>query len=152
MPSVSRKPGGHESMASVKSTPIASHNNRRILSGFSRTSRASITAGSLPCVRAPIEDFDLLDEPDVLQGGIVFLLNVRNDNLRRIADEEAIRYGVEPGAIDPRQKMMGHLFLVKDAFAVLNVAGQLCDHFPPIGFALLDDSSRPGCSRPVACR
>ena len=47
-PSVSRNPGGHDSIASSNSTSTASHNNPRILAGFSRTSRASITGGAEP--------------------------------------------------------------------------------------------------------
>src|SRR5207248_1586987 len=40
----------------------------------------------------------------------------------------------KPFAIDLRQQMMRHLFLVENPHSVRHRSGQLCDNFSPIGF------------------
>ena len=74
-------------------------------------------------------------ETDVLQRRIVVLLDVRDDDLARIADQKTIRHRAKPGAIDLRQQVMRHLLLIKNLFPLWNIAGQSLDNFSPIRLA-----------------
>ena len=120
MPSVSRKPGGQESIDLLNSTPTASQSSRSVPSGFCSTSLASTTGGTA-FVRASdeIKNLCLLHETEILERRVFSLFNVGINHFARVANQKTISHSPEPIAIYFGQQMVCHLFLKKNPLAVL---------------------------------
>jgi hypothetical protein len=146
MPSVSRNPGGHESIALSNSTPTVSQRSRKMRSGFFQNifcidnwrHRAGVVVGRGSFAHK-IEDFLLLNVTEIFQFRFRILFDVGKNHFARVADEKTIRKIDKPFPIDLRQQMMRHLFLKKDTLVGRHRAGQLFNNLPPDGFAVCDD-------------
>jgi hypothetical protein len=114
MPSVSRNPGEHrvEELDSNRFT----QQSQNFLRVFQHIARVDLGRSRSDIGAHPIEYLRLLDEADVFELRIVISFDIGNDDLRRIANEEAVGHRTEPAPVDLKQEMMGHLLLVENAF------------------------------------
>src|SRR5439155_13899270 len=82
-----------------------------------------------------IENLRLLHKAEVVHRRFAVFLDVRGDDLERIADEKTIGHFAQPIARNLGQQMMGHLFLIKDVLACRGTKAPptLFNDLPPIG-------------------
>ncbi len=76
-----------------------------------------------------------MHKTDVFDRGLPVLVNIRSDDLARVANEEAIGHLAQPIARDFREEMMRHLLLIKNEAAIRNRSGQVRNDFPPVSLA-----------------
>ena len=103
-PSVSRGPAGQDSMAVVNGTPSAAHSARSTGSG-SFQQVTGVDHGTAE----PVEDFRLLPDAEIVQGGRGAHPGVGGQQLPGVADEEGVPQRRERVPVHLREQVMSHV-------------------------------------------
>ena len=133
-----RRPRKHRSVK-LHARPLR-RADARVCSGFSSTSRASITGGSGPYPRPhAIEKLRLLRETRDPRRRLVILLQIGNDHFARIANQKTIHdFAAASRDRSPAADDASSVSDKRCASPSRHRASQMRDHFPPIRFALRD--------------
>src|SRR5206468_8176907 len=91
-----------------------------------------------------IENLCLLHETEVLERRNLSFFDIRTDHFAWVANQKTVCHCAKPFAIDFGKKMVRHLFLKKNLFAIRDRPGEMRDDFPPVGFARCDHLIRAG--------